>query len=1516
MLRKSWGKRIFTALLAAAVTFSNFGVSGGNEFSVVVQAAETQPFYSSEESVATDKLNLETEDWNKKTTLIYDQAIEGISITESFTMTADVSLGKAAYESIAEGDYLKVQGVVQLGGDWTWTDSQDIPKLTSASFAESDGTYSTSVAIKFEGITVSALKGIDFVVVGQGFAGTVTISNVKLTANETEEVILPSADPTVIDTFENENAGSTAGWENEAGWDYDKTVTVAVAEVLGGKMLRADLDYTGCGAIGWSEAKIKKSFSDGLDISAYNILSFDIVYPESFDGQFKIKAFAKGAAENELINKDVTVSALSDWSETVGDIACKKASVTIKFTPSAEKITDLTLGIVGVNTEFVGSVYLDNITLSQYDAASDFTEITAVPGAGSTADISKMPGAVTLSDAQATSQTRALYAYLQSLGKANQVLFGHQNDTHKHVTAREGVYSDTKDITGSISGVVGIDSLALTGVELGLNDVEDAIAKSIEISKSAAAEGAIITLSTHMPNMSDEKIIATPDAKRKYDFSACDFSEAKNLENNCAAEVLPGGKYNAQFTAYLDIIADYALGLQEDNIPVLFRPFHENTGGWFWWGSATTDKETYNAMFRYTHDYLESRGVHNFLYVYSPNGPVSYEDYAERYPGDDYVDIVAFDYYDDYNSYPAEYSETFMTSLNETCAAVKRFADEHGKVAAIAETGVRVMKADGSDNEGILVKDNPIKGQNWYSKVNAIAAANGMPYFMVWANFSDTNFYVPYKYNDTHGQELINEFIDFYNEDSSVFADGTKFYSEAANKEVTAAQENRANGYFTNLFSKSVIKEETVLRANVKNAGTVEFVLENAEKGVVKTITAANTGGNTYEGTVTADMIAELGGTDVGTVSLNADGNTLVTLSFISFGKDKDTLAADVIDDFELYYGDNDYLNGTYTENSAANCKSSFTLDAENRASGSYGGSFDYQLKTSGPEVWTGRMKGLDNSDYSAYNALSMWVKPDGNGQKLVIQLVSNGEDFEVYLTDFVAGTEAKYVTIPFSSFKGKAGGTFDPAHVSKFAVWCNSIIPEGENGVDISSSIVFDDIRFVNVDESTLELTSGGYALTDSSIVGGGDEEPTETPDEEPTETPDEEPTETPEDVAATGIALSETSLSMNVGDSAVLTATVTPEDATDKTVTWTSSDEKVATVADGKVTAVANGTATITAATKNGKTATCTVTVTTDTAGVKLSRTSATVGKGSTLSLTATVSPASASDTSLTWTSSNKKVATVDKNGKVKGVKKGTATITVKTANGQTADCKITVSEVTLNAKSFPLQVRKSTTALEATVSAKGDSVKSWKSSNTKIATVNSKGKITAKKTGTAKITVTTKSGATATCTVKVQKSKVTTKSLSISKKKLTLQTKKSTTLTLERNPISATEKITWTSSNTKVATVNSKGKVTAKKAGTTTITARTSNGKKVTCKVTVKAPKVTLRRTSASIKVGNTAAIQIKSTYPAKDEVKSYKSSNTKVATVNKNGKVTGVKKGKATITVTMKSGAKATFKVTVK
>ena len=126
-----------------------------------------------------------------------------------------------------------------------------------------------------------------------------------------------------------------------------------------------------------------------------------------------------------------------------------------------------------------------------------------------------------------------------------------------------------------------------------------------------------------------------------------------------------------------------------------------------------------------------------------------------------------------------------------------------------------------------------------------------------------------------------------------------------------------------------------------------------------------------------------------------------------------------------------------------------------------------------------------------------MWVKPDGKGQKLVIQLVSNGEDFEAHLTDFVATSDAKYVTIPFDKLKGKNGGTFDPSNVTKFAVWCNSV--DYVNGVDLSSTIVFDDIQCIKLTDKELEEAKSnpyydkGYIVTDTSYVketpsGNGD--------------------------------------------------------------------------------------------------------------------------------------------------------------------------------------------------------------------------------------------------------------------------------------------------------------------------------------------------------------------------------------------------------------------------------------------
>ena len=165
---------------------------------------------------------------------------------------------------------------------------------------------------------------------------------------------------------------------------------------------------------------------------------------------------------------------------------------------------------------------------------------------------------------------------------------------------------------------------------------------------------------------------------------------------------------------------------------------------------------------------------------------------------------------------------------------------------------------------------------------------------------------------------------------------------------------------------------------------------------------------------------------------------------------------------------------------------------------------------------------------------------------------------------------------------------------------------------------------------------------------------------------------------VAVTGVTLTKKTAALKVGASVKLSAVVAPSDATDKTVSWSSSNTKVATVTSaGNVTAKAKGTAKITVKTTYGaKTASCVVTVTQPVTGVKLSKATATLLKGKTLKLTATVLPATASNKKVPWKSSSAAIATVSSLGVVTGKKAGIATITVTSVDGKkTAKCKVTV-------------------------------------------------------------------------------------------------------------------------------------------------------------------------------------------------------------------------------------------------
>lgn len=168
---------------------------------------------------------------------------------------------------------------------------------------------------------------------------------------------------------------------------------------------------------------------------------------------------------------------------------------------------------------------------------------------------------------------------------------------------------------------------------------------------------------------------------------------------------------------------------------------------------------------------------------------------------------------------------------------------------------------------------------------------------------------------------------------------------------------------------------------------------------------------------------------------------------------------------------------------------------------------------------------------------------------------------------------------------------------------------------------------------------------------------------------------------VAPKSVKVNRASLSLVIGASSTLTATVTPADSLDKVVTWKSSNPQIAVVdSKGKVTAKSKGTANVTATVKGAKVSTVKVTVTPPIAAhsVKLNKTSATLGKGKTLALTAAISPSTTTNKSVKWKSSNPKVATVDSKGKVTAVNGGTAKITVTTANGKVSTATITVPVV----------------------------------------------------------------------------------------------------------------------------------------------------------------------------------------------------------------------------------------------
>jgi Zn-dependent metalloprotease/uncharacterized protein YjdB/fibronectin type 3 domain-containing protein len=322
----------------------------------------------------------------------------------------------------------------------------------------------------------------------------------------------------------------------------------------------------------------------------------------------------------------------------------------------------------------------------------------------------------------------------------------------------------------------------------------------------------------------------------------------------------------------------------------------------------------------------------------------------------------------------------------------------------------------------------------------------------------------------------------------------------------------------------------------------------------------------------------------------------------------------------------------------------------------------------------------------------------------------------------------------------------------------------------------------------------------------------------------------------AVTGVSLSRTTADLEPGDTVTLAAAVTPTDASNKNITWSSDDTSVATVdTKGKVIAVRDGTATITVTTADGGyTAECYVTVqSVPVSGISLDRTTAELSVGQSINLTATVSPEDATNKNVTWISSDTSVATVNNAGKLTAVGEGEAAITVTTADGgYAAECSVIAhwmptTGVSLNKTETGLKIGETLGLIASMepIDASNRNV-TWSSSDNSVATVDNKGIVTPTGKGTTTITVTTEEGGyTASCSVTVTKP---VKEVILDKTTAGLKVGESTNLTATVSPTDASNiEISWSSSNNSIAAVDDTGRVTATGLGTARITVTAADG-----------------------------------------------------------------------------------------
>ena len=327
----------------------------------------------------------------------------------------------------------------------------------------------------------------------------------------------------------------------------------------------------------------------------------------------------------------------------------------------------------------------------------------------------RISGKPFLADMNANEKTVALFTNMKNLSEKG-IMLGHQDDpAYGHSWYGEKARSDVKETAGDYPAVAGweighleidakfnLDSIYFKDMKRLMREVYD--------------RGSINTISWHADNISTGK-------------TAWDCGQ-----DTVVKSILPGGINHKAYLHWLDKLAVFFNDLKDENgqpFPVIFRIFHEHTGSWFWWGAKQCKPEEYKKLYRLTVSYLrDKKNVHNILWAYSPADVKTKAEYFERYPGDEWVDIIGFDAYmrqENPNS-----TEIYQSQLKKNLEIITVYAKKHNKIPILAETGL----------EGVVNTD-------YFTKILLpIIEPYKISYILFWRNAYASklqhHFYVPF----------------------------------------------------------------------------------------------------------------------------------------------------------------------------------------------------------------------------------------------------------------------------------------------------------------------------------------------------------------------------------------------------------------------------------------------------------------------------------------------------------------------------------------------------------------------------------------------------------------------------------------------------------------------------------------------------------------------------------------------------------------------------------------------------